>query len=216
MQDNEPEVYPTENSSGKKYNQRLKDQFDALKFNQDDDQAFRYFFINRTVWAGRVNYEQKSRLYFSNPEGWDIVATQRLENAAKYLQNVKITHGDYAKLLSAPGKDVWVYCDPPYMRDTKLSTTDKLYADGFTMEDHERFAKLARASKHKLCISYDDDPDVRKLFKGFTIIPQEWVYCGTSSEEKEMGRELLILNYPAPERAIQTKSKQKRMTLYKD
>lgn len=212
----EPLVYPTPGSSGKKYNKRLKQQFDALKFNTEEDQAFRYFFINRTVWAGRVNYEQKSRLYFSNPEGWDIVATQRLEQAVEHLEGVKITCGDYADLLSASGENVWIYCDPPYMRDTKLSATDKLYAHGFTMEDHERFAKLANRCKHKLCISYDDDPDVRGLFKGFTIIPQQWTYCGTSSEEKAMGKELLILNYPNPARAIKTRRKPKRMVQYED
>jgi DNA adenine methylase len=213
-QPGEPDVYPTANSSGKKYNKRLKEQFDDLKFNNDEDQAFRYFFINRTVWAGRVDYERKSRLYFSNPEGWDIVATQRIEAAAEHLRNVKVTCGDYENLLLAPGKNVWVYCDPPYMRDTKLSATDKLYAHGFTMQDHERFAYLARKSEHKLCISYDDDPKVRQLFKGFTIIPQQWVYCGTSNEEKKIGQELLILNYPVPAGAIKTKHKPKKMAQY--
>ena len=215
-QPGEPEVYPTANSSGKKYNRRLKEQFDALKFNEDEDQAFRYFFINRTVWAGRVDYERFSRLYFSNPEGWDIVATQRMEDAARHLQGVTVTCGNYADLLSAPGDDVWIYADPPYMRDTKLSATDKLYAHGFTIEDHERFAGLARKSKHKICISYDDDPDIRRLFKGFAIIPQQWVYCGTSSEEKKIGQELLILNYPVPNGAIKTKQKRKKMARYKD
>ncbi len=210
----EPLVYPTPGSSGKKYNKRLKEQFDAVKLNNDGDQAFRYFFVNRTVWSGRVDYERKSRLYFSNPEGWDIVATRRLDDAAEHVKGTKITCGDYEELLSKPGDAVWIYCDPPYMRETTLSVNDKLYAYSFELDDHERFARLARECKHKLCISYDDHPYVRSLFKGFTIIPQQWIYCGTSNSKKAVGKELLILNYPNPGRVI--KSRRKKIGQYKD
>jgi len=112
----EPETYARENGKKrKKYNERLKKVFDSLKYNEDADLALRYFFLNRTIWAGRVNFDPKmeSRMYFSNPEGWNIVKTNKPEKAAKILQGVQITVGDYKSLLDAPGSNVLIYCFLP-------------------------------------------------------------------------------------------------------
>lgn len=122
IQEGEPMVVSREKSkpSSKQYNARLKAKFDELKYNEECDQALRYFFINRTVWAGRVNYDPKfeSRMYFSNPQGWNIVARKnRLEQVAEHLEGTKITSGDYSVLLEAPGKNVVLYLDPPYVVD---------------------------------------------------------------------------------------------------
>ena len=61
-------------------------------------------------------------------------------------------------------------------------------------------------------ISYDDRPEVRRLYRGsgWRIIPLTWVYCGRYAmsredkaagrkERKAAGQELLILNYDPPE-----------------
>jgi DNA adenine methylase len=38
------------------YNKRLKEVFEYFAENETCDQALRYFFVNRTVWYGRVRY----------------------------------------------------------------------------------------------------------------------------------------------------------------
>lgn len=202
----EEEVASRETSrGGKKYNKRLKEVFDNLKYNESCDQALRYFFINRTVWGGRVNYDpaMESRMYFSNPEGWNIVQTNKLEQAARWLKDVKITSLDFADILAEPGNEVVIYCDPPYVVDTELAKQSKLYEFGFNEEDHYRFAKSVKECKHKVIISYDDHPLVRELFPekdGFHIFEEEWLYCGTSSpkgseRKKKAGKELVITNF---------------------
>ena len=199
MQPGEPEVYPRETSTGKKYNKRLKDIFDSVKYDEKCDPAFRYFFVNRTVWGGRVNYDPKmeSRMYFSNPNGWNIVNGNKLNKAAERLQGTKITNTSYEALLEADGEDVLIYCDPPYVVNTNLSKTDQLYADGFTHDDHIKFCKAVRQCKHKVVISYDDHEDIRELFEfnGFFIHEAEWSYSGTSNEIKTIGKELIITNF---------------------
>lgn len=202
-QENEPTVYPKDGSSGKKYNARLKAKFDELVQNRGRDRALSYFFINRTVWAGRVNYEIESRLYFSNPDGWNIIETDRLANAGNLLTGVKITTGDYAPLLSESGESVWIYCDPPYVKDTIGAKASKLYQNSFTYDDHKRLAKCITESPHRICLSYDDDEKgiVRELYAGsqFHIFDAAWTYCGTASangEKKMIGKELIITNYP--------------------
>ncbi len=191
----EPEVYPKASSKGKKYNKRLKEKFDFFAENEKCDQALRYYFVNRTVWMGRVNYEELSRMYFSNPSGWNIVKSNKLEDAAECLIGTKITTGDFEPLLYESGDDVWIYCDPPYVKDTELARNSKLYKYGFTMEDHSRLASALSCCPHRFCLSYDNHPLVLELYKSFNIVEHEWAYSGSSKSKKDIGRELLITNY---------------------
>jgi DNA adenine methylase len=184
-------------------NARLSGEFDQLKLNKKCDQALRYYFVNRTVHgSGRVNYDIPSRLYFSNPNGWNIVTTDALDHAAECMEGVRTSSGDYRNLFEANGKDVWIYADPPYVINTGLAKSSQLYQHGFSPEDHKQFAKVVKACKHRVCISYDNDEDglILSLFSGkkFHIVEGTWKYAGTSSEKKKSGRELLILNYEPP------------------
>lgn len=190
----ELEVYPKISSNGKKYNARLKQEFDRL-ISDRTNSALSYFFINRTVWGGRVNYDMPSRLYFSNPNGWNIVKTNLLEKASVLLNNVKITTGDYCDLLVQEGKDVWIYCDPPYISNTLFSNGSKLYKNNFDLEDHVKLCEYIKNCKHKVCLSYDDNPIIRDLYSSFNIYASEWIYCGTSLNNKKRGKELIITNY---------------------
>jgi DNA adenine methylase len=197
MQEGEESV--STKGTGKKYNKRLGEVFDSLKYNEEADQALRYFFINRTVWAGRVNYDPafKSRMYYSNPQGWNIVKTDKLEKASKHISNTKITNTDYVNLLEEPGEDVWIYLDPPYVVDTKFKKGSKLYEFGFSMEDHIRFVDNVKKCKHKVCISYDNKTDVKEWFKNdFYIYEHDWTYSGSTQKVKTIGKELIITNYP--------------------
>jgi DNA adenine methylase len=205
MQPGEPEV-STKTANGAKYNQRLGEEFKRFAADTKGWPALRYFFINRTVWGGRVNYDpaMASRMYYSNPKGWNVVAKPHfLEDVAEHLQGTRITSGSYEQLLLEDGQDVWVYLDPPYLVDTEFNGTDKLYQFGFTKEDHIKFAETCRKSKHKLCISYDNQDFIKDLFKGFHIHEHEWVYSGARKAgetelKRKTGKELIITNYEKP------------------
>jgi len=197
--------------TGKAYNARLGKLFEAFKYDEGMDQALRYLFLNRTVWAGRVTYERgmESRLYYSNPSGWNIVHKPFfLENIAKKLQQARLSNLDYSELLKESGERVWIYLDPPYVVDTGLAKSSKLYEFGFSDSDHRRFAEACLDCEHKLCISYDDNEVVRGLFSDakFRIYEHSWTYSGTqvcskkrgvfkAGSDKKIGKELIITNY---------------------
>jgi len=194
------------------YNARLKSKFDSFA-NDGGDEALRYLFVNRTVWAGRVNYDIPSRMYFSNPAGWNIIFTYRMETAAQCLEGVKITCGNYRDVLFAEGDDVLIYLDPPYFINTKLAANSKLYKHNFEKKDHDELCDLVKQCKHKVVISYDNHLYIRKLYRssqfdlgrGLGVTHSrgvKWTYTGTSSvvsdgqsPTKKVGRELIITNF---------------------
>ncbi len=177
-----------------RYNARLMDVFDQLVESKDKTPALSYFFINRTVWGGRVNYAVPSRLYFSNPSGWNIVKTNRLEEASKILQNVKITCMDFEEVL-AEGENAFAYLDPPYYYNNNTNKGSQLYEHCFSERDHHRLRDCVKRSKHKICLSYEDCDFIRNLYDGFNIHEETWTYCGTANKVKEKGKELIITNY---------------------
>jgi DNA adenine methylase len=181
------------------YNHRLKAIFEGFARDTSMDPALRYFFLNRTVWVGRVTYDPSKacRLYFSNPTGWNVTKGARLEEAIACMVGVRTTCGDFERLFDAPGKNVWIYADPPYYRDGELSRLDKQYQHGFYRADHARLQQAVTRCKHRVCISYDDHPLVREWAKrcGLYMEKASWNYVGCNRQKKQPGKELLITNY---------------------
>ena len=174
------------------------------------ERAVQYFFINRTVWGGRVVYDaaRASRLYFSNPQGLGNIEKKlsHLRQVSAKLQGVRVTCLDFTECLSNVVADTFVYADPPYFRDSTCSPTDKLYDQSFDVQDHIRLAEALRNTPAKVMLSYDDCPQVRRLYDGWNLIELTWKYAGRYAvtkdakiagmkEKKVDGRELLIMNY---------------------
>ncbi len=178
----------------KLYNARLKRVYDELLASAES--PVRWYFMNRTNWAGRVNFDLPSRMYFSCEQGWNITTTRDLEGAAARLRGVRITCGDYTDVLEAEGSNVWIYADPPYYLNSEFSPTGQLYRHNFTDEDHVRFAEAVRRCRHRVCISYDEHPRVRELFDGMWFNTFTTTYCGTApGVKKREAMELIITNY---------------------
>ena len=176
------------------------------------ERAIQYFYINRTVWTGRVVYDptRRSRLYFSNPEGWGNLEKRLalLGEISRKLQGVRLTCLPFEECLEGASEEAFIYCDPPYMRDSLCARTDKLYDKEFPLEAHKLLARLLTESRAKVMVSYDDCPETRELYRGapWRIVELRWKYCGRYAmtnenkarnikEKKVTGNELLIMNY---------------------
>ncbi len=55
------------------------------------------------------------------------------------------------------------YVDPPYLG------TEKFYDNSFTLEDHIRLRDQLKIIKGKFILSYNDDEQIKELYKNFTI-----------------------------------------------
>jgi DNA adenine methylase len=118
----------------------------------------------------------------------------RLEQAAERLAHATITCSSYEHLFEAPGDDVLIVADPPYVMETNLSPSSKLYEFGFSLGDHRRLRDCVLRCRHKVLMTYDDHPLVRELYRELFVHEASWVYSGRA--DRKIGRELIITNYP--------------------
>ncbi|HLL87690.1 MAG TPA: DNA adenine methylase [Tepidisphaeraceae bacterium] len=174
--------------------------FDRLLWNDDEDLAVRYLFLNRFAYNGRVRLTGpwRYRTTFSEERGYAYFETTRLEDAAEAIRDMRITTGDYATLLREDGDDVIVFVDAPYVAELqtrlKVHPSSQWYHHSFpSVEDHYKLRDEVFASPHKVLLTYDDQPLIRHLYADasrFNVSQIDWKY-----RRKRVGREIIIRNY---------------------
>jgi DNA adenine methylase len=161
----------------------------------DLERAVRFFVLNRITFSGTIESGGFSLESFH--KRFTNSSIDRLEKLENILtEDIKITNLDYSYLINEPGKDVFIFLDPPYVKAEK----SKLYGrkgDLHTGFDHQRFASNLKQCPHNWLITYDDCPEIRENFKWANIIAWELQYGMNNYKQKkaEKGKELFISNY---------------------
>lgn len=158
--------------------------------------GFSTFFLNRTNRSGILNggiiggINQKNR--------WKINARynkreliRRIERIASYRHRIHLANVDASKFISnichrLPQKTL-IYFDPPY-----YAKGPHLYHNYFRHEDHQALSNVIRGlcGQHWL-VSYDNTPEIRKMYTGFVNVQYSLHYCAASSRS---GREIMFFS----------------------
>lgn len=88
---------------------------------------------------------------------------QRIEMVYKRLDGVTIENLDFEhciKLYDSP--EAFFYCDPPYL----IREESRHYQGKF---DHERLVKVLKKIKGRFLLSYNNSPEIQKLYKSFNV-----------------------------------------------
>jgi len=111
-----------------------------------------------------------------------------IEHAFSYLKNMY-----YLAVGAAKGKKVLMFVDPPYYK----ADQKRAYEHSFNEEEHLRVAKVLKGTNHLFILTYDDCPEVRKLYSWANIYPVSWRYHTANSNKatRKMGQELIITNF---------------------
>ena len=155
-------------------------------------EALLFFFFNRVTFSGTTKAGGFSGAASLNR--FTASSIQRLAPMPRALEGTQITNFDFEEVIAAPGKDVFMFLDPPYY------TATKLYGRGGSLHafDHERLAKILKRTKHKFLITYDDCPEIRRLFDWAKIQNWQLQYGMNNCNYEHMskvGSELFISNY---------------------
>ena len=165
------------------------------KPSSDYRKALLFFFFNRVTFSGTTRAGGFSSS--ASIRRFTASSIERLGPMPEALQGTSITNLDFKDVIQKPGKDVFIFLDPPYY------TATKLYGHGGSLHsfDHEGLARVLSKSPHRFLITYDDCKEVRELYrwaKHLKIEPWQLQYgmnnCNLKKESK-IGAELFISNY---------------------
>jgi DNA adenine methylase len=177
----------------------IRDYFKATKVEDPTSkyrQAFLYFFRNRVSFSGTTEAGGFSKA--AALSRFTKTSIERLTPLSDVLKAVKITSGDFATIVEAPGQDVFLFVDPPHFNRAKIYGK-KGVLNNF---DHSKLANLLRMTPHRFLLTLDDCPEVRELYKWANL--KQWnlrygmTNCSAEGVSK-LGTELLIHNYKMPD-----------------
>jgi len=158
-------------------------------------------FLNKTGFNGmyRENPKGHFNIPFGKKEKVNLPTLEHLEACKSVLTNAEISSTGFESILDRATPGDFVYFDPPYVPLTKTSSFTSYQANGFSLDDHERLAETMNSLTSngvQVLLSNSDTPEVRKMFKEFTI---ETVYARRNINSKGSGRgtvaEVLVRNY---------------------
>jgi DNA adenine methylase len=154
--------------------------------------AFLFFFFNRvtfsgTTRAGGFSKEASTRRFTAS-------SITKLASLPAALQNVRITNLDYEEVIYQDGKYVFMFLDPPYF------SASRLYGKNGSLHefDHKRLSACLKETDHRFLITYDDVPEIRRLYKWANITEWKLQYGMNNCNQERMskiGNELFITNY---------------------
>ena len=99
------------------------------------------------------------------------------------IRNKICTNLDFSYLINNNECESIIYLDPPY-----FVKGNDLYQHGFNESDHIRLAECLKNCKHKWLLSYDDCPQIRKIYEwAFIEEISEVNYTITATKDKKTG-----------------------------
>jgi len=157
--------------------------------------GFAAFYLNRTnrsgimVNAGPIGGKAQAGKWKLDARYNKAELVKRIEKLADYGDRILLSGDDAAVFISRipkmAGEDpTLVYLDPPYFDKGRL-----LYMNSFAPEDHERLGGLMQKQSIHWVMTYDDCPEIRKIYA--------WANCRKfslkySAYESRSGGEVLI------------------------
>ena len=138
----------------------------------DIERAARFLYLQNQAFGGKVT-GQSFGVSIDRPARFDFVKlNDRIRAVGERLASVTIERQDFETFIKRyDTKDTLFYLDPPYWGNE----TD--YGKGvFTRADFERLRDCLTGIKGRFILSLNDTPQVKELFKNFTIEQTDVTY----------------------------------------
>ena len=156
-------------ASRQEFERLLKTQPETLT---DIERAARFLYLQNQAFGGKVT-GQSFGVSIDRPARFDFVKlNDRIRAVGERLASVTIERQDFETFIKRyDTNDTLFYLDPPYWGNE----TD--YGKGvFTRADFERLRDCLMGIKGRFILSLNDTPQVRELFKNFTIEQTDVTY----------------------------------------
>ena len=156
--------------------------------------GFATFFLNRTNRSGVIKRAgiigglgQNGRYKIDCRFNRDNLV-RRIRRVSKYRSRIYLSRIDALEFIRRSASELpaqsFFYVDPPY-----FSKGSRLYTNFFEIADHAKLASSLLSMQHPWIVTYDNEPDIRRLYRSRRQLQFEVSY---SLEVKRVGTELLI------------------------
>ncbi|PKN17707.1 MAG: DNA methyltransferase [Deltaproteobacteria bacterium HGW-Deltaproteobacteria-6] len=160
------------------------------------DVGFATFFLNRTnrsgiLQAGVIGGKNQNGPFKIDARFNKKDMLDRISLIAKYKNRIKLFNWDASEIIKTiipglPSKSL-IYFDPPYFNKGK-----SLYKNYYSLGDHAHIAALIRVLKYPWIVTYDNVPEIRKLYKGEPYAKYDISYSAHISRIR--GSEVMFYN----------------------
>ncbi|MEW6369494.1 MAG: DNA adenine methylase [Pseudomonadota bacterium] len=157
--------------------------------------AYATLFLNRTnrsgiLKAGVIGGKDQTGNYKLDCRFNKAELIQKIQRIHIYREVIRITRLDAEVCLkkwekALPQRSL-INIDPPYFTQGR-----DLYLSFYKPDDHERLSKLVRTLKKPWMLTYDDAPEIAKLYSGLPMYRKSLVYY---AQVKRRASELMVLS----------------------
>lgn len=162
--------------------------------------GFAGLFLNRTNFSGILNASMLGGLHQNSNYKIDCRFNKEsiincIINLSQYRNRVTLYNMDAINFLKKTThykrtRKIFAYIDPPYLKKGPL-----LYRYYYNYDMHLTLSKYIKAKIFPWLISYDNTPEIRKMYKKCN---QQQIYLDYSISTTKKGNELLISNLEIP------------------
>lgn len=182
------------------YNESFRREYlDRLRHDELNtlDRAYMFWYVNRTSHNGVGGFSVNLvvRRNMSKSVSDMLSAIDRMDELHQRLSKVTVLNRDALTLIEKYGEreDVFIYCDPPYVWDTR---TTARYETDMSNDQHEKFIDICLKSKAKILISGYDHPFYDRLLEtGCWRKVKFDVHTVSGNKEPKTSVETLWMNY---------------------
>jgi DNA adenine methylase len=166
------------------------------------ERATRFIYLNKTCFNGlyRVNRNGQFNTPMGSYKNPNIVATDRILNSSKALQNVNLRSIPYNKIIKDVSKDDLVYFDPPYYPLNKTSKFTSYNENQFLDDKQYELYELSKSLDKKACYVVQSNSDtafIKDLYTEFNVqaIIMASRAINSNAQKRQKIQELFISNY---------------------
>ena len=153
-------------------------------------QAVLFWVLNKCSYSGLT--ENSSFSATASRQNFTVRGAKNLRHVSDIIQHWEITNSDYSDLVMEPGRDSFIFLDPPYKIDCFLYGTNAEMHKGF---NHMHFIDCCKETDNRWLVTYNNDDELKEAFDGYYQEEFRITYGMKHRPDNRRKTEVMFANY---------------------